>query len=104
MLSRARTLDVAKQSRPKRPSEAKVSSEAPKKQRRNSCKLTEGPHKVVKGIVNHKGIDPEHAEEYKVRFSKPYQDKSLDEWWAASQLDLEQIKVYVARKARKTGK
>ena len=52
MLSRARTLDVAKQSRPKRPSgEAKVSSEAPKKQRRNSSNAERAPRKLVKGIV-----------------------------------------------------
>lgn len=61
--------------------------------------------KSVKGIVNHRGGDgPDSASEYKVRFAKPFQDKRLDEWWPATKLDEHQIRVYVARKARKAGK
>ena len=54
--------------------------------------------------MSDRGGELHNATEYKVRFSKPYQDKSLDEWWPATKLDAQQIRVYVVRKTRKERK
>ena len=89
----------------KRPHRRENSSSDPhKKQRYSSSVLEVASVKTVKGIVNHRGDSADNATEYKVRFTKPYQDKSLDEWWPACKLDVQQIGVYVARKARKADK
>ena len=113
ILSHPRTHGVLDQASSKRPRpQGNSSSEARKKHRCHSSASAiascaqngqETVQQAVKGIVNHRGGTADNATEYKIRFAKPHDDKRLDEWWPQNKVDVQHIRVYVARKARKAG-
>eukprot|EP01043_Picozoa_sp_COSAG02_P070307 COSAG02_NODE_12395_length_1553_cov_4.239340_2_plen_163_part_00 len=114
ILSHPQTHGVPDQASSKRPRpQGSSSSEASRKRHRcrssgseiASCTPNgqDAAQQAVKGIVNHRGGTADNATEYKIRFAKPHDDKRLDEWWPQKKVDVQHIRVYVARKARKAG-